>query len=219
MDKKVFYKALMLIMTVLFTLEVSAQEEAWKFKSEKEGLTIYSRSVDYSNIKELKITATVKSNLGTLVKILDDVTLCPEWMYGCKTAEEVQPADGTEAYDKATLQFPKPFSYRVMLTRSTIDQDPDSKVVTVKTTSIPEEVPVDKSLVVIEKMVTTWVLTPTDSGEIEIESYLFCDPGGYIPAFLLNSLMDRGPTRTIKKLMKLLEKPEYQNNTLPDIQD
>ena len=219
MGKHIFCNLLILIFLSPFTTVPSDKEGPWKLKTEKNGITIYNRSVDYSKIKELKMITTVKSNLGALVKILDDVTRYPEWMYGCKSGEKITLENSSLTYDRATLQFPKPFSYREMFTRSTFHQDSVTKVVTLKTASISEDVHRDKNLVLIKDMATTWVLTPLPSGEVEIESYLFCDPGGYIPAFLLNALMDRGPIRTLQNLRKHLEKPEFQNVSLAGIRD
>ena len=197
-------KYIILIFLSCLVLPAFSQDRPWKLKTEKEGITIYNRSVSYSRVKELKMTTTVKSNLGSLIKVINDVTHFPEWMYACKSGEIVVPEDGSPSYDRATLQFPKPFSYRVMFTRSTLSQDSITKVVTLKTASIPEKVEKDKSLVLLENMTTSWVLTPLPSGEVAIESYLFCDPGGNLPFFLVNALLDRGPMRTIQKLKKRL---------------
>ena len=120
MGKITFYKFLILILLSHLTSLCYSQEYPWKLKTQKEGITIYNRSVDYSRIKELKMTTTLKTSLGALVNILDDVTRYPEWMYGCKSGEKISPEDGAPSYDRATLQFPKPIAYRVMFTRSVI---------------------------------------------------------------------------------------------------
>lgn len=219
MNRTLFRKYITLAFLVSFALPSFSQDRPWKLKTEKEGITIYNRSVSYSRVKELKMTTTVEGTLGSLINIINDVTRFPEWMYGCKSGETIFPEDGSPSYDRATLQFPKPFSYRVMFTRSTLSQDSITKIVTLKTAAISEKVQKDESLVLLENMTTSWVLTPLPSGEVAIESYLFCDPGGNLPFFLVNALLDRGPMRTIQKLKKRLAEPAFQKVKLNYIED
>ncbi len=219
MKNYILQKILTLTLLSLFSFTAYSQEQPWKLKAEKDGIQIYNRSVDYSKIKELKLNTTVKSSLGALVNILNDVALYPEWMYGCRKGQCNSPVADSQSYVMTRLQFPKPFSDRVMFLTSNVEQDTNTNVVTLKTACAINEGYQDNNTVVIEDMNTTWILTPKSSGEIEIESYLFCDPGGHVPAWLINRLMDRGPFRSIQNLVKRLEEPSFQNVTLANIRE
>jgi len=172
----------------------TAQEKPWKLKAEKEGITIYNRSVNYSRVKQLKMTTSVKSTLGALVNVLDDVSRYPEWMYGCKGGERVNPNSSDRPYYMTTIQFPKPMSWRVMFIN-------------------------DDNFVVMEEVETIWKLKPLENGEVQIESYLFCDPAGNIPFWLVNTLLDRGPMKTIQRLKKRLQQEEFRNVKFEGIKD
>ncbi|MFK7808773.1 MAG: START domain-containing protein [Saprospiraceae bacterium] len=209
MTKSIFAKALLITCCLFSFLAINAQDNPWKLKAEKEGITIYSRSVDHSRIKELKMTTSVKTTLGALITILDDVTRYPEWMYGCKGGEQVNSEKESVPFYMTTIQFPKPLSWRVMFSRNIIEQDPISKAVTLKTVAVKNDDFDNDDFVVMEDIYSSWKLTPTENGEIQIESYLFCDPSGNIPFWLVNSLLDRGPLKTIQRLMKRLKEEEF----------
>lgn len=197
----------------------TAQEKPWKLKAEKEGITIYNRSVNYSRVKQLKMTTSVKSTLGALVNVLDDVSRYPEWMYGCKGGERVNPNSSDTPYYMTTIQFPKPLSWRVMFIRNIIEQDSVTKEVLLKTVSVKNQKFNDDNFVVMEEVETIWKLKPLENGEVQIESYLFCDPAGNIPFWLVNTLLDRGPMKTIQRLKKRLQEEEFRNVKFEGIKD
>jgi ribosome-associated toxin RatA of RatAB toxin-antitoxin module len=178
-------------------------------QSETEGIKIYNRSVSHSRIKELKMTTSVKSSLSALVHILNEVPRYPEWMPGCKGAKLVNyDPKGTACY-MTTIQFPKPLAWRVMFTKNAITQDPRTKVVTLKTMAVKNNTFEDDNFVVMKDVKTSWILRPTANGLVEIESYLFCDPSGNIPYWVVNAMLDKGPLKTIQRLLKRVKQPEF----------
>lgn len=220
MTNSIFIK-ITILSSFFFSLlsTANAQDKPWKLKSENEGINIYNRSVSHSRIKELKMTTSVKTSLGALVSILDDVTRYPEWMHGCKGGEQVNTeSDGIPFY-MSTIQFPKPLAWRVSFIRNIIEQDSVTKVVTLKTISVKNDKFDDDDFVVMKDMYTTWKLTPTPDGTVEIESYLFANPSGNIPFWLVNSLLDRGPLKSIQRLIKRLKEEEFVGKVVPGIEE
>ena len=185
------------------TAALSAQ--GWQLKSEVEGIKIYNRSVEHSRIKELKMTTTVKADIHRLLQILNDVERYPEWMHGCKGGEKCTSADGSESGYKVTIQFPKPFSWRVMYIQNTIERDSSQEVYIFKTKTLAKPSHKDQDLVLMDKVYSSWILRPLPDGMVAIESYLFCDPSGNIPFWLVNALLDKGPLKTIQRLLRRVE--------------
>jgi len=210
-----------LLSAIIFSLHsgANAQDYPWKLKAEKEGIKIYNRSVSHSRIKELKMTTSVKTKLGALVSILDDVTRYPEWMHGCKGGERANSESEETPFYKSTIQFPKPLAWRVSFIRNIIEQDSVTKVVTLKTISVKNDTFDDDNFVVMKDMYTTWKLTPTADGVVEIESYLFADPSGNIPFWLVNSLLDRAPLKSIQRLIKRLKEEEFEGKKFAGIEE
>jgi ribosome-associated toxin RatA of RatAB toxin-antitoxin module len=207
--KSLFTKILFLFALLCSPLLATAQDNTWLLKTETEGIKIYNRTVPHSRIKELKMTTTVKTSLSALVHILNEVHRYPEWMPGCKGAELVNyDPMGTPCY-MTTIQFPKPLAWRVMFTKNVVTQDPRTKVVTLKTVAVKNNTFDDDNFVVMKDVKTSWILRPVANGLVEIESYLFCDPSGNIPYWVVNSLLDRGPLKTIQRLLKRLKQPEF----------
>jgi hypothetical protein len=65
------------------------------------------------------------------------------------------------------------------------------------------------NIVRIEKSSGEWLITPISKNEIRIEYVLQVDPGGDLPAWLINPFASKGLVETFKNLRKQLTKPQY----------
>jgi len=180
-------------------------DSLWKLKIVKEDVSIYTRNVDYSRVKELKMITKVKSDINTIVEVLDDIETYPDWMYGFRRGRNVEIINPDTKITYSVINFPDPLSDRNMLSRTTIIRDSLSGVVTFKASAITDESYRKDDMVLITKFNSSWVLKPQADGTVEIESYLFCDPAGNIPTFLINRLLYRSPLKTVLRLKGLVE--------------
>jgi hypothetical protein len=64
-----------------------------------------------------------------------------------------------------------------------------------------------------------WVLTPEGANRVKVIYTLHADPGGSIPAALVNMFATQGPAETFKKLRVELQRPAYKNAKLAYVKD
>ena len=72
-------------------------ESEWILKKEKNGVTVYNRSVENSDLKEIKAVTQIKTSLTSIIALLSDRESFPEWVYKCEKAYTVKSIDETEA--------------------------------------------------------------------------------------------------------------------------
>lgn len=217
MQNQFFLKLFLIAIAIhLFSLSFG-QENSWKLKTKKDNITIHTRSTKNSKIKELKMTIIVKSNLASIVNILNEVELYPDWMYGCKAAKKIESINNTEGIYSTTIEFPRPFSDRYVVSKTTIHQDTTSKIITIKSVAINDKNNQKKKMVRIKNMTSSWILIPKENGEVQIESYLFCDPEGNIPSWVINKLLHKSPSKSMINLTKRLAENKHKNKKLATI--
>ena len=56
-----------------------------------------------------------------------------------------------------------------------------------------------------------WTLIPKGNGRVDVSYELIVDPGGWIPAWLVNMTMAVGPYNTILNMREELKKEKYQS--------
>jgi len=56
-----------------------------------------------------------------------------------------------------------------------------------------------------------WQVDVLDNGLLQISFQMQVDPGGSIPAWLVNMFTGETPYQTLSKIRELVKRPEYQN--------
>lgn len=212
------YIAILLGFVVIGTLEVQGQA-GWELKSQKQDMSVYFRDSPTSDLKELKITLTVKGQLSSVVALINDVNHFPAWVYKCSGAEHLKQVSPNEMYYYSTIDFPWPLSDRDFIAHSTLHQHPFTKVVTSRTVSVRDYLPEKEDMVRMPLLDITWVMTPIANEEVKIDYLLKSDSGGDLPTWLVNMAVDYGPTQTMMKLKELVQLEAYKNKKLAHIVD
>lgn len=203
---------------LLLVFNVLAQNE-WKLKSEKDGMTIYSRDVADSKIKAMKIKADFSAGLSAIASVLTDVKNYDTWVFNSKSTRLLKQVSPSELYYYSVAVFPWPVQNRDFVSHITASQDPATKTVTILANNVDGWVPKSDKLVRIEKSSGKWVLTRLSEQKTTVEYSLEVDPAGSLPAWIINSFSSKGLTETFKKLRKQLELPETKNGAASFIKD
>lgn len=193
--------------------------EEWKLGKEIEGVKIYFRDRDTSNIKELKLSFTVEATLSQCVAFLTDVKAYPEWIHSCVKSRVVGRASPNDTTYYTFVDFPRPLADRDMVSRGSYRQDPKSLIVYMGGEAQKGIVPETKGVVRVVDSKTRWILTPKGEKKVEIDYVIVSDPGGGIPSWLINPFLHVGPSKSVKNLRRLISKNIYRTAKVDGIQN
>jgi len=199
-------------------LQASAQTD-WKLNSESDGIKIYTSLVPNSKIKAVKVECEYKATASQFVAVLLDIKNSPEWLYHtkfCRVFKQVSPQD---LYYYSEVTLPWPAQNRDFISHLTVSQNPDTKVILVEGPAVPGFIPIKDNMVRVDHSGSKWEITPLPNGEIKVNYTLHVDPGGALPAWLINMFATEAPAQIFKNLKTELQKPAYKNATLPFIQN
>ncbi len=194
-------------------------QSPWKLHSNKEGIQVYTQDVKGSSFKALKAVCTVETSLSRLAAVLLDVKNTKDWVYATKVCKLLKQVSPSELYYYSELSLPWPASNRDFIIRISIAQDPTTKLVSVTAENKPDYVPGKKTVVRIRESAAFWQLTPLANGMVKVEYTMQVDPGGLLPAWLVNLFVAKGPTQTFVKLREQVKKPIYNDIRLGFIKD
>jgi hypothetical protein len=215
--KKEYKFPLIFGLILLAASQLPAQD--WQLKRDKGGIKVYVRDVPGSRIKELKFTSYVEASLNSIAAVLTNVEGFDDWSYGALNSRTVEKVSDTEVYYYTEVDFPWPFENRDLVLHSTCWQDKKSLAIYSKTTSAHWLEAENDDLVRIKKAELHWSFTPEKNGKVRVDYYLNSDPGGNIPAWMVNLAADQGPLQTMIKFKEMLEKEKYKNARLAFVQD
>lgn len=215
-----------LSMTVFFLLLLTGftnaqppEDMGWELKRDKGGIQVFMREVQDSKIKELKFTTEIEASLNAIGAILTDVEGFDNWVYASVTSETIKKISDTEVYYYTEIDFPWPLSNRDLVLHSVFWQDEKTHAIHSNTTSVHWMEPEKEDIVRITKAELRWSFTPIGNGKIRIDYYLNSDPGGNIPAWMVNFAADQGPLQTMIKFKEEIGKEKYRNAKLAFVQE
>ena len=180
----------------------------WTFSKEVEGIRIYHRQSGNSQVKELKINFTVNAGLQPILAVLRDIDAFPDWIYNCAEARLLD-GNGQKIIYYHRIDFPWPLSDRDAVSLATYKQDPQTGIVYSVNRAMEGLVPDQDGVIRLSDMEIRWVVTPVETGESKVDYYLRTDPGGSLPAWLINLAIDKGPVKSMKAFRDLVSKEKY----------
>jgi len=206
-----------MLISCLCTL-VHAQP-VWELKKDKEGIKVYTGSIPNSNLKAIKVTCILNSSLSQLAALLLDIKAHEKWVYHTKTSYLVKQLSANHLLYYSELDMPWPLSNRDVVVEINISQQPGSKVMNVSANAVGHYVPLQKDKVRVSLSKVNWTVTPVGNNQISVEYIAQADPGGEVPAWIVNSFSTKGPFETFEKLKEMLASSAYGNTQYDFVKD
>lgn len=200
-------------------MEIAAQEKGWKLHSEKDGVQVFTQPVSNSAFKAVKAVGVVETSLSRIAYVLMDVKTTKEWVYGTKVCTLLKQMTPADLIYYSEVDLPWPASNRDFIIRITLTQDPVTKVLTIVAENMPKYIAEKNGIVRIQRSSGLWHITPIDADHVRVEYILQVDPGGWIPAWLVNMVASTGPYQSFIGLRKQVKKEKYKDVKLPGISD
>ncbi|QHS57477.1 lipid-binding protein [Mucilaginibacter sp. 14171R-50] len=204
-------RLLFIVLLLCFAFTRSFAQSNWTLKSENDGIKIYTSPVPNSKIKALRIECNFQSTLMQMVAALMDLKTRTEWVYHTKSIHLVKQVSPADLYYYSEISLPWPAQNRDFIAHLITTQNPDTKVVTMDGPVEPAMLPVKDGIVRVKSSISKWLIFPLNKNEVKVEYTIQLDPGGSIPAWLVNMFASEGPTQSFKKLKLQLNKPAYKN--------
>lgn len=202
--------------SLVFSIEIQAQSN-WKLTEEKENLKVYTQKPEGAKYKQLKIVANIKAPISEIVAALEDVNEHKNWVYETPESRLVEKRSNGDFDYYVVLNIPFPGKDRDLYIRVKREQDPNTKIVNIKSKVLSGKDEVDK-LIRIKKFDSSYIITPKE-GYVEVEYFLNADPAGKLPAWIVNLFTTKGPTITMESMIELVESGKYKNKNAEGIID
>ena len=200
------YKNILLLLLIYcFSNNIVAQDSNlkdtdWVLVNDLENIKVYTKKSENAAFKEIRMIADLTGDINILVNKLNNAETYTDWVYKCTDGKNLKIISPQEFYYYTVSDFPFPTKDRDMVVLCKQWKDADG---TIHSSSIaqPDYIPVKKGLVRIPKFESHWIISPRNNGKIHIDYTAISDPGGSIPAWMVNLAITTGPLKTMEKLI------------------
>lgn len=186
---------------------------------DKDGIKVWANEVPGSPLHGFRAVTTVHSSLAAIVGLITDTESAPRWLYRTSEVETLRRNDEDMTFVvRVVTDFPWPFKDREAVVAGKITQDPKTMQVRIDSRQVPGYAPL-KGNMVMPEVQGSWVFRPVGQGMVEITMTGHADPGGVLPAGLINLLIQEHPYNSLKALREMIAAPTYQSYRLASIRE
>lgn len=181
----------------------------WKKVKESEGIMVFTRTSDSTDLKMVKVVAEAKANLSSLVALVKDINNHKNWFYFYKLSKILKKYSETHWIYYGQTNVPWPLSDRDIVSNVVLHQDSITKVVTITSHTLNNYYPVQKDFVRIPFAYLQWKFVPLEDGNVKIILVVEVNVGGKIPLWLMKATATKGPFHTMKNFLREVKKQKY----------
>jgi START domain-containing protein len=165
--------------------------EGWIVASEEGDVTISMRSWPDSDFYAIKIDQTFDTNLSNVVGHLLDDSRYQNWIPDLKSARIIRQLDEQKSRSVYMhLEMPWPLDDRDSIIGQRITQNPETLVVTIKEWNEGASLPEKHDVVRSPRINSEYVLIPLSPNKVRSIWQGHQEPGGSVPSFLVNWMID-----------------------------
>ena len=189
-----------LLFGMLFSGDVPAQKNNWTLEKEKDGIRISSRPADGSSFKDIRVEVDVPGNIEQLAKILLDIPGYTNWAYATKKSVLIKDLGPGKLIYYSEVEVPWPATNRYYYAQLELKNNPADHSMLLISANLPEYTPVPKDLIKVPYSRGEWKISTISKNTIHIDYVLQLNPGGSLPAWVLNLFSTKGPMETFENV-------------------
>lgn len=194
------------------------RQDTWKLEKDKNGIRVYSRHLQGSKLKEVKVNCDLNATLSQLVAFVSDIDHYKDAVYRVAEAYVVKRVSDREFYFYNETDISWPASNRDLVMHMIFQMDHPNRTLHIRGTNVPGMVPQKKGVVRIPHWRSLWTIREIAENKLHVEYVFSVDPGGELPIWLINALVAVGPYHSFSNMEELLSRPYYKNRTFSFLQ-
>ena len=180
-------------------------QEDWKLQAEQNGIKVYLRQQEESAFNALRASFEAESTLSQYAALVLNVDEYKFWNYAATNPYIVKKINESELIYYTEAKAPWPVTDRYVVVHLKVTQDPKSKIMKITINNVPDQIPEQAGFVRIKKYNAVIQVAPITESRVKVEYTLHVDPGGSIPAWVVNLLSKKMPVTTFTNLKNRLK--------------
>jgi len=195
------------LLYLAFSMEVPAwaQNDTWKLQVDKNGVQVFTRKVEGFPVKEFKGITIIDVQPSEILSVLVEISRYTEWVHKCKSSLLLEKSNLNEYVVHIEIKVPFPATDRDLVQRMTVKTNPDGSI-NLDIVAVPEYLSEQKGVVRMPKSDGGWTLIPDGKGSTQVTMQFLSDPGGSIPNWAVNMMLNENPYHTLKNLRSMVRR-------------
>jgi len=199
-----------ILVSLLLLSTFPFHDGGWELKKDKEGIKVYTKHVEGSGLKAIKATTIFNASLETCAAVLRDIDHLTELFPDTKVAKKISQTENDQIH-YLEMDAPWPVTDRDGSFLLVYKYDAVAKTLLVDAKMKPDAYPVQDGIIRLQKGGGTWTFKRIDATHTSLEYFFHGEPGGNIPLWLANSVVEENPLKMLTNYHALVKLERYQN--------
>jgi len=203
-----------LFLTLALAAPVAWAQNAWEPLYDEDGIKVWRKEVPNSDFVAFRGIGKIRAPLLNVAAVIHTADREEEWMANCSEARVLGYTGRVDAYVYHRVGSPAPFVAdrdTVLKTKTQLMAAEKSLKIEFENTVLEKMGPVE-DVVRMPTLKGHWILKQVDTYTTEVEYQVQADPGGALPAWLVNLVSKKLPLETLKGLRRQVEKSGYESS-------
>ena len=196
----------LLLLSSFFVAGGAAAQKEWKLVKDNNWIQVFESDMNCSNFKRVKVECTIDGTFDKLLKILNNVENHRTWIYNTKRSYIVKRISANEYFYYTETFLPWPLQNRDAVVHIKFHRDSQDRFLKIAAEGVPEYLPAVSGKIRVPRSANSWTVTAPAPNKLHVEYVFEADPGGSLPAWLVNGLVDKGPYESFRKLSEQMKK-------------
>ncbi len=191
-----------LLAVTVSTYNPLTAEEGWHLAYETNGINVYRRVTGHSRFLEFKAEGSLRGAMSEYVSVIFDTDKHPDWAPRCLEARNIEKINDQEFIIYAAFAGVWPTADRDYAAKMSIISKPATSTVHIEVERVepPDTLPVATERVHIPHLKSCWIFEQISQDFTHVELCAHVDPGGWVPAWLVNLGYRKVPYQFLKNL-------------------
>ena len=163
-----------------------------EYQRDRDDIIIYTKESKNNPIKEYRATAIIESPLNEVYQFLSDLEYRPAWVVRCSGLEIIDTVEGNQIRYHTSYDIPWPLADRDLVVVADLSIDEANRKARLLTIRTDIQFPLEKGIVRMLKYMEDVVLEELSPQRTRFSAEGFADPGGNVPAWLVNMFLVDG---------------------------
>jgi hypothetical protein len=203
---KVFFAFVFLVTGSIFTFTALGQSNC-ELTNVKDGISISRCKVEGSAYDGVYVEFESEGELEHYLRLATDAPNFVNWHYKIDKVEMIPDADIEGIVYRSEIDTPWPLTTREMIVQ--VEVEKADTAATVVTKSIPGYIPLRKAYLRIPYSYSKMEVQKLEGDSLKFSYYVEVDPGGNVPAWIVNMFSSQGPYHTFSRLKSILTKEAF----------
>lgn len=175
-----------------------------KLRKDEDGIKVFTCHVDTSKFKSIISEFDIMCSSEDLIRAVVDISGYTKWQFNTREAKVISRISETEKIYRTVIAAPWPVTDRDMVVHLRISKNENE--ISITTDSESGIVEVQPDLVRVPFSHAQWIVTTKNKSQLHVKYKMLIDPGGSVPAWLVNWTCANAPLQSFQNLKAMMEK-------------